>query len=121
MYIIDILVEADAALFPYELNNIAMAEMVVEGAVGCSLEPLFATITMKEVKISTSPYTINILVEVDAALLPYELKNIEMAEMVVESVVGCSLEGLFATVTMKEVKISPSPREVERDWDALLS
>jgi hypothetical protein len=71
--------------------------------------------------VNTIMYTINIRVEVDAALFPYELKNIELAEMVVEGAVGCSLEPLFATVTMKEVKISQSPREVERDWDALPS
>jgi hypothetical protein len=66
-------------------------------------------------------FIINIHVEVDAAMLPYELQNIELAELVVESAVGCSLERLFPTVNIKEVSIKPSPREVERDWDALLS
>ena len=64
---------------------------------------------------------LNIRVEVAGAVLPYELKNIELAELVVESAVGCSLENLFAIVCMKEVSISPSSGEVERDWDALLS
>ena len=41
--------------------------------------------------------------------------------MAVESAVGCTLEKLFPTVNMREVTISPSSREAESDWDALLS
>jgi len=66
-------------------------------------------------------YTIDIHVEVDATAFPYELKNIEIAELVVESAVGCSLQDLFETVSMKDVSINPTPGDVERDWDTLLS
>jgi hypothetical protein len=66
-------------------------------------------------------YNISIRVEVDTGVFPNELKNAELAELVVESAVGCALQNLFTTVTIKEVSISPSPRDVERDWDALLS
>lgn len=66
-------------------------------------------------------YNINIRVEVDTGVFPNELKNTELAELVVESAVGCVLQNLFTTVTIKEVSISPSPRDGERDWDALLS
>jgi len=65
-------------------------------------------------------YTIKIHVEVDAAVFPYELKNTELAEFVVEGAVGCSLENLFTSVNIKEVSITPSSRETEQDWDALL-
>jgi hypothetical protein len=66
-------------------------------------------------------YDITIRARVDAAVLPYELKNIELAEMVVESAVGCTLEKLFSIVNMKGVTISLSSRELEPDWDSLLS
>jgi len=66
-------------------------------------------------------YTIKIHVEADAAVFPYELKNTELAELVVEGAVACSLENLFTSVTIKEVSISRSSRDVEQDWDALLS
>jgi len=66
-------------------------------------------------------YDVIIRVQIDAAVLPYELKNIELAELAVEGAVGCTLEKLFPTVNMKEVTISPSSREAESDWDTLLS
>jgi len=66
-------------------------------------------------------YTIDIRIEVDATAFPCELKNIELAELVVESAVGCSLQDLFETVSMKDVSINPTSGDVERDWDSLLS
>jgi hypothetical protein len=69
----------------------------------------------------TLMYDIIIRVQVDAAVVPYKLENIELAELVVEDAVGCTLEKLFAIVDMKEVTISPSSQKVEVDWDALLS
>lgn len=65
-------------------------------------------------------YTIDIRIEVDAAAFPDELKNIELAELVVESTVGCSLQDVFETVSMKEVSIRSAPGNMEQDWDALL-
>ena len=133
MYTFNIQAEADGPLFPHELKNTGLAEIAVEGEVGCSLEKLFTYATIKEVTISRSSqmeikkeanaamYTIKIHIEADAAVFPYELKNTGLVEFVVESAVGCSLEGLFTEVIMKEVTISRSPREVEQDWDALLS
>jgi hypothetical protein len=66
-------------------------------------------------------YDITIRARVDAAVFPYELKNIELTEMAIESAVGCTLEKLFLIVNMREVTISPSSRELEPDWDSLLS
>ena len=66
-------------------------------------------------------YDIIIHARVDAAVLPYELKNIELTEMAIESAVGCTLEKLFSIVDMKEVAINPSSRERELDLDSLLS
>ncbi len=66
-------------------------------------------------------YTFNIQAEADGPLFPHELKNTGLAEIAVEGEVGCSLEKLFTYATIKEVTISRSPREVEQDWDALLS
>jgi len=54
-------------------------------------------------------------------VFPYKLENIELAELVIEDAVGCTLEKLFAIVDMKEVTVSPSSQKVEVDWDALLS
>ena len=65
-------------------------------------------------------YEIIIHAHVDAAGFPYELTNIELTELAVESAVGCALERLFAIVDMKEVTISSGSREPERDWDSLL-
>ena len=133
MYNIQIQVEAEGPLFPKELKNPELAEIAVEGAVACYLENLFTYVSIKNVTISRSSqmeikkeanaamYTIKIHIEADAAVFPYELKNTGLVEFVVESAVGCSLEGLFTEVIMKEVTISRSPREVEQDWDALLS
>jgi hypothetical protein len=66
-------------------------------------------------------YTIDIRIEVDAAAFPYELKNIDLAELVVESTVGCSLQDVFETVNMKEVTIRSAPENKDQDWDALLA
>jgi hypothetical protein len=66
-------------------------------------------------------YTIDIRIEVDATAFPYELKNIELAELVVESTVGCSLQDVFETVNMKEVTIKSAPENKDQDWDALLT
>jgi len=66
-------------------------------------------------------YTIDIRIEVDAAAFPYELENIELAELVVESTVGCSLQDVFETVNMKEVTIRSAPENKDQDWDALLA
>jgi hypothetical protein len=66
-------------------------------------------------------YDIFIRAQVDASVFPYELKNIELTEMTVEGAVGCTLEKLFAIVNMKEVTMTPSSRELEPDWDSLLS
>jgi hypothetical protein len=133
MYNIQILVEAEGPLFPHELKNPELAELAVEGEVGCSLEKLFTYVSIKNVTISRSSqtenkkeangptYTIQIHIEADASVLPYELKNTGAVELIVEAAVGCSLQGLFTEVIMKEVTISRSPREIEQDWDALLS
>jgi hypothetical protein len=133
MYTFNIQVEAEGPLFPKELKNPELAELAVEGAVACYLENLFSYVSIKNVTISRSSqtenkkeangptYTIKIHIEADATVFPYELKNIELAEIVVEGAVACSLQGLFTEVIMKEVTISRSPREVEQDWDALLS
>ena len=66
-------------------------------------------------------YDIIIRVRVDAAMFPYELTNIELTELAVESAVGITLEKLFSSVDMKEVTINPSSRERELDLDSLLS
>jgi hypothetical protein len=66
-------------------------------------------------------YDITIRARVDAAVFPYELKNIELTEMAIECAVGCTLEKLFAIVDMKEVTLNPSSRERELDLDSLLS
>lgn len=66
-------------------------------------------------------YEITIRARVDAAVFPYELKNIELTEMAIEAAVGCTLEKLFSIVDMKEVAINPSSRERELDLDSLLS
>ena len=66
-------------------------------------------------------YDIIIRARVDAAVFPYELKNIELTEMAIESAVGIILEKLFSIVDMKEVTINPSSRERELDLDSLLS
>ena len=66
-------------------------------------------------------YDIIIRVRVDAAEVPYELTNIELTELAVESAVGITLEKLFSSVDMKEVTITPSSRERELDLDSLLS
>jgi hypothetical protein len=68
-------------------------------------------------------YTINIRIKVDAVVFPYQLRNTELVELVVESAVGCALQNLFATVDIKDISMSPASEdeEVERDWDALLS
>jgi hypothetical protein len=66
-------------------------------------------------------YDITIRVRVDAAVFPYELKNIELTELAIESAVGITLEKLFSSVDMKEVTINPSSRERELDLDSLLS
>ncbi len=66
-------------------------------------------------------YDITIRARVDAAVVPYELKNIELTEMAIECAVGCTLEKLFAIVDMKEVTLNPSSRERELDLDSLLS
>jgi hypothetical protein len=66
-------------------------------------------------------YDITIRARVDAAVFPYELKNIELTEMAIESAVGIILEKLFSIVDMKEVTINPSSRERELDLDSLLS
>jgi hypothetical protein len=66
-------------------------------------------------------YDITIRARVDAAVFPYELKNIELTEMAIECAVGCTLEKLFAIVDMKEVTLDPSSRERELDLDSLLS
>jgi hypothetical protein len=66
-------------------------------------------------------YDITIRARVDAAVVPYELKNIELTEMAIESAVGIILEKLFSIVDMKEVTINPSSRERELDLDSLLS
>ena len=133
MYTIHIQAEAQGPLYPHELKNPELAELTVEGAVACYLENLFAYLRIKNVAISPSSqtgnkkeandptYTIQIHIEADASVLPYELKNTEAVEMIVESAVGCSLEGLYTEVIMKDVTISRSPREVEQDWDTLLS
>lgn len=133
MYTIQIHIEAQNPLYPHELKNPEMAELTVEGAVACYLENLFALVNFKNVNISLSSqtgnkkeangptYTIQILIEADASVLPYELKNTVLVEMIVESAVGCSLQDLYTEVTMKDVTISRSPREVEQDWDTLLS
>jgi len=133
MYNIQIQVETEGPLFPKELKNPELAELAVEGAVACYLENLFTYVSIKNVTISRSSqtennkeanattYTIKIHIEADASVFPYELKNTRLAEIVVEGAVACSLEGLFTEVIMKEVTISRSPREVEQDWDALLS
>ena len=52
-------------------------------------------------------------------MLPYELKNTGVVELIVESAVGCSLGDLYTSVAL-EVNIDPSPRDIEQDWDALL-
>ena len=133
MYNIQIQVEAQGPLYPRELKNPELAELTVEGAVACYLEHLFAYVSIKNVTISPSSqtgnkkeangptYTIQIHVEADASVLPYELKNTVLVEMIVESAVGCSLQDLYTEVIMKDVTISRSPREVEQDWDTLLS
>ncbi len=66
-------------------------------------------------------YDITIRARVDAAVVPYELKNIELTEMAIESAVGIILEKLFSIVDMKEVTLNPSSRERELDLDSLLS
>lgn len=66
-------------------------------------------------------YTLLIRAEVDAAIVSYELTHLERIELTVEGAVACTLQALFVTVDMKEVSISPSSREVERDWDSLLA
>ncbi|HJT59824.1 MAG TPA: hypothetical protein VJ761_25160 [Ktedonobacteraceae bacterium] len=66
-------------------------------------------------------YDIVIRAQVEASVVPYELKNIEVTEFMVESAVGTTLEKLFAIVTMKGVTITPSSRELEPDLDSLLS
>ena len=133
MYNIQIQVEAEGPLFPKELKNPELAEIAVEGAVACYLVNLLTYVSIKNVTISRSSqtennkeangptYTIKIHIEADASVLPYELKNTGAVELIVEAAVGCSLQGLFTEVIMKEVTISRSPREVEQDWDALLS
>ena len=66
-------------------------------------------------------YDIVIRAQVEASVVPYELKNIEVTEFMVESAVGTTLEKLFAIVTMKGVTITSSSRELEPDLDSLLS
>ena len=131
MYNIQIQVEAEGPLFPKELKNPELAELTVEGAVAYYLENLFTYVSIKNVTISRSSqtenkkeakgptYTIKIHIEADASVLPYELKNTGVVELIVESVVGCSLGDLYTSVAL-EVKIDPSPRDIEQDWDALL-
>ena len=131
MYTIQIQVEAEGPLFPKELKNPELAELTVKGAVACYLENLFAYFTIKNVTISRTSqtenkkeangptYTIQIHIEADASVLPYELKNTGVVELIVESAVGCSLGDLYTSVAL-EVKIDPSPRDIEQDWDALL-
>ena len=131
MYNIQIQVEAEGPLFPKELKNPELAEIAVEGAVACFLENLFTYVSIKNVTISRTSqtenkkeancptYTIKIHIEADASVLPYELKNTEAVELIVESAVGCSLENLYTSVAL-EVNINPSPRDIEQDWDALL-
>ena len=133
MYTFNIQAEADGPLFPHELKNPELAELAVEGAVACYLVNLLTYVSIKNVTISRSSqtennkeangptYTIKIHIEADASVLPYELKNTGAVELIVEAAVGCSLQDLFTEVIMKEVTISRSPREIEQDWDALLS
>jgi len=133
MYTISIHVEAQGPLYPHELKNPELAELIIEGAVACYLENLLAYVSIKNVIISLPSqtgnkkeangptYTIQILIEADASVLPYELTNTGHVEMIVESAVGCSLQDLYTEVIMKDVTISRSPREVEHDWDTLLS
>ncbi|HLH62403.1 MAG TPA: hypothetical protein VKV20_12025 [Ktedonobacteraceae bacterium] len=66
-------------------------------------------------------YELMIRAQVDASVFPYELKNVELAEMTIEGAVACVLEKLFLVVNMREVTMTPSSREYERDWDSLLS
>ncbi len=66
-------------------------------------------------------YEITIRAQIEASVVPYELKNIERTEMMVEGAVSLTLEKIFAIVNMKGVTISPSSREFEPDLDGLLS
>src|SRR5260370_16058883 len=125
--------EAKGTMVAHELKNTGLAEIAVEGAVACYLENLFTYVSIKNVTISRTSqtenkkeancptYTIKIHIEADASVLPYELKNTGVVELIVEAAVGCSLHYLFTEVIMKEVTISRSSREVEQDWAALLS
>ena len=134
MYTILIQVEAQGPLYPRELKNPELAELAVEDAVACYLENLFAYLSIKNVTVShstqtgnkkganepTSTHIIKIHLEADASVLPYELKNTEAVEVIVESTVGCSLQDLYTTIDLIEVNIDPSPKDIEQDWDALL-
>ncbi len=66
-------------------------------------------------------YDITIRAQVDASVFPYVLTDIGQTEMTVEAAIGCTLEKLFAIVNMKGVTISPSERELEPNWDSVLS
>ena len=54
MYDLMIRAQVEASEFPCELKNIELTEMMVEGAIACLLEKLFAMVDMKEVTMTLS-------------------------------------------------------------------